>query len=91
MSARYVPPTPEEVSAADARRAELCRASLDGVPAERLELNGEEESELYELICQYAPVYLELIADGTISGETGETLGTEAPDGDEDDGREDTF
>ena len=75
------PPTAEEVAAADARRAELCRASLDGVPAERLDLNGEEEVVMYQyMLGVAAPVYRELIAAGVIDAETGRPLGGAAPD-----------
>ena len=74
------PPTAEEVAAADARRAELCRTSLDGVPAEALDL-AEVEREHYRYMLDVAgPVYQSLIDEGILDPETGRPIGEAAPD-----------
>ena len=79
MSTRYVPPTPEEVAAADARREELCRASLDGVPAEALDLDPEERERYEYMLDVAAPAYRGLIAEGSLNPD-GTAAGEPAPD-----------
>ena len=72
------PPTPEET----ARRLELCRASLAGVPPENeaLALTEGEAAKYRYMLTLAAPVYQSLFEDGILDPETGKPLGAEAVD-----------
>ncbi len=61
LAAVPAPMQPKDMARLGARMMELCDAALAGREPENL---TEEERELLDQLVEYAPVYLELLAEG---------------------------